>query len=101
MASGRRRFETRHGREPTTKHGCRIIGTLSKMTIGVRAAKRGLPPIPAFGIGWLYPVCPTGNATRGRAAVETASRGKLPTVQFSPISPDFIVRNFAGTGLYR
>jgi hypothetical protein len=22
------------------------------------AAKRGLPPIPAFGIGWLYPVCP-------------------------------------------
>ena len=25
---------------------------------GVRAAKRGLPPIPAFGIGWLYPVCP-------------------------------------------
>src|ERR1035438_4215685 len=27
------------------------------------AAKRGLPPIPAFGIGWLYwlyPVCPTG-----------------------------------------
>src|ERR1035441_5561340 len=24
-------------------------------------AKRGLPPIPAFGIGWLYPVCPTGN----------------------------------------
>ena len=28
------------------------------MPIGVRAAKRGLPPIPAFGIGWLYPVCP-------------------------------------------
>ena len=24
---------------------------------GPRAAKRGLPPIPAFGIGWLYPVC--------------------------------------------
>src|SRR5450631_1001444 len=34
--------------------------TLSKMPIGVRAAKRGLPPIPAFGIGWLYPVCPQG-----------------------------------------
>src|ERR1035438_6525622 len=33
-------------------------GTLSKMPIGVRAAKRGLPPIPAFGIGWLYAVCP-------------------------------------------
>src|ERR1022692_2661591 len=32
--------------------------TLSKMPIGMRAAKRGLPPIPAFGIGWLYPVCP-------------------------------------------
>src|ERR1035438_8261817 len=32
--------------------------TFSKMLIGVRAAKRGLPPIPAFGIGWLYPVCP-------------------------------------------
>jgi hypothetical protein len=32
--------------------------TLSKMPVGVRAAKRGLPPIPAFGIGWLYPVCP-------------------------------------------
>jgi hypothetical protein len=31
--------------------------SLSKMPIGVRAAKRGLPPIPAFGIGWLYPVC--------------------------------------------
>src|ERR1035438_1540298 len=31
------------------------------MPIGVRAAKRGLPPIPAFGIGWLYPVCPMGN----------------------------------------
>src|ERR1035441_8657483 len=21
---------------------------------------QGLPPIPAVGIGWLYPVCPTG-----------------------------------------
>jgi hypothetical protein len=31
------------------------------MPIGVRAAKRGLPPIPAFGIGWLYPVCPQGD----------------------------------------
>jgi hypothetical protein len=30
------------------------------MPIGVRAAKRGLPPIPAFGIGWLYPVCLQG-----------------------------------------
>src|ERR1035438_2958054 len=29
---------------------------------GVRAAKRGLPPIPAFGIRWLSPVCPTENA---------------------------------------
>src|ERR1035438_9509054 len=28
--------------------------TLSNMPIGVRPAKRGLPPIPAFGIGWLY-----------------------------------------------
>jgi hypothetical protein len=26
------------------------------------AAKRGLPPIPAFGIGWLYPVCPTDTS---------------------------------------
>src|ERR1017187_2476254 len=26
--------------------------------------KRGLPPIPAFGIGWLYPVCPAGYAPR-------------------------------------
>src|ERR1035438_2535164 len=34
------------------------------MPIGVRAAKRGLPPIPAFGIGWLYPVCP------GRVVIE-------------------------------
>jgi hypothetical protein len=33
---------------------------------GVRAAKRGLPPIPAFGIGWLYLVCHTGNAASGR-----------------------------------
>jgi nitrogen regulatory protein P-II 1 len=24
---------------------------------GTDVAKRGLPPIPAFGIGWLYPVC--------------------------------------------
>src|ERR1022692_1987446 len=36
--------------------------TLSNMPIGVRPAKRGLPPIPAFGIGWLYPVCPTASA---------------------------------------
>src|ERR1017187_7329572 len=37
------------------------VGTLAIVPIGVRAAKRGLPPIPAFGIGWLYwlyPVCP-------------------------------------------
>jgi hypothetical protein len=32
------------------------------MPIGVRAAKRGLPPIPAVGIGWLYPVCPYTDA---------------------------------------
>src|ERR1017187_397361 len=34
------------------------------MPIGVRAAKRGLPPIPAFGIGWLYPVCPRETLRR-------------------------------------
>src|ERR1035441_3041625 len=54
---------------PASQQGCLTVlgrrvairrkpGTLSKMPIGVRAAKRGLPPIPAFGIGWLYPVCP-------------------------------------------
>src|ERR1035438_7573820 len=57
-------------REPVlqiSKVRARKPGTLSKMPIGVRAAKRGLPPIPAFGIGWLYwlyPVCPAGPATR-------------------------------------
>src|ERR1035438_8087683 len=25
---------------------------------------RGLPPIPAFGIGWLYPVCPNPSVTK-------------------------------------
>src|ERR1035438_1716061 len=33
------------------------IPVLNRFGAGVRAAKRGLPPIPAFGIGWLYPVC--------------------------------------------
>ena len=40
------------------------------MPIGVRAAKRGLPPIPAFGIGWLYPVCPTAVKHPFRGAVQ-------------------------------
>ena len=36
----------------------RLITRLSrKCQIRACAAKRGLPPIPAFGIGWLYPVC--------------------------------------------
>ena len=52
------------GRWVLNRLGGRLAGirrkpeTLSKMPISVRAAKRGLPPIPAFGIGWLYPVCP-------------------------------------------
>ena len=37
---------------------------VSKMPIGVCAAKRGLPPIPAFGIGWLSPVCPRPTPRR-------------------------------------
>src|ERR1039457_38926 len=32
-------------------------GLSRKCQIRACAAKRGLPPIPAFGIGWLYPVC--------------------------------------------
>ena len=39
------------------------------MPIGVRAAKRGLPPIPAFGIAWLYlavPGLPTQGLPRGK-----------------------------------
>jgi hypothetical protein len=32
-------------------------GLSRKCQIRAYAAKRGLPPIPAFGIGWLYPVC--------------------------------------------
>src|ERR1035438_8091320 len=27
--------------------------------------------MPAFGIGWLYPVCPTGNASSGRVPLKT------------------------------
>src|ERR1019366_4830250 len=33
----------------------------------MRAAKRGLPPIPAFGIGWLYPVCLSPGLAPGLA----------------------------------
>src|ERR1035438_8087681 len=29
-----------------------------------RLVCRGLPPIPAFGIGWLYPVCPNPSVTK-------------------------------------
>src|SRR5450755_1060541 len=36
--------------------------TVRERLPGVRPAKRGLPPIPAFGIGWLSPVCPKGYA---------------------------------------
>jgi hypothetical protein len=39
----------------------------NRRPIGVRAAKRGLPPIPAFGIGWLYPVCPRLTLRQSRA----------------------------------
>src|SRR5450755_3002328 len=34
-----------------------VVGLSPKCQIRRCAAKRGLPPIPAFGIGWLYPVC--------------------------------------------
>src|ERR1019366_2609052 len=37
----------------------RISGALCRK---FGAAKRGLPPIPAFGIGWLSPLCLTGYA---------------------------------------
>src|ERR1035438_9502461 len=85
MASGRRRFETRHGREPNTKHGCRIIGTLSKMPIGVRAQSgdcHQFPPLELAGC--------TRFAPR-----ETAHRPVLADIA------NFIVRNSAGAGLYR
>ena len=52
--------------QPRLSPVLRKPGTLSKMPIGVRAAKRGLPPIPAFGIGWLYPVCPVPGLPRRR-----------------------------------
>src|ERR1035441_7402882 len=39
------------------------------------AAKRGLPPIPAFGIGWLYPVCPRRDTSHQPPAVSTVICG--------------------------
>ena len=40
-------------------------------------AKRGLPPIPAFGIGWLYPLCPPDEVLPYNAA-DTKFRRSLP-----------------------
>lgn len=38
-------------------------------TPALLVAKRRLPPIPTFGTGYLYPVCPTAEA-RCRAFVQ-------------------------------
>ena len=66
------------------------------MPIGVRAAKRGLPPIPAFGIGWLYPVCPR------RANLAEQSRPIfIPTDEVLPhnATDTEFAAHFAGNGL--
>src|ERR1017187_7586719 len=56
--------------------------TGSRGAVPLARVKRGLPPIPAFGIGWLYPVCPTGYAPPSVVPKRLSTPARRPTAVF-------------------
>ena len=53
----------------------RLLGWFYTLPLRLRSLLR---PIPAFGIGWLYPVCLTGNASPGRVPPKTVKHPDGP-----------------------
>ena len=65
-----------------------VFSALSrKCQIRAFAAKRGLPPIPAFGIGWLYPVCLRLNTPPVARPIFIPSDEASPHNVTLPVSP--------------
>src|ERR1035438_6871872 len=57
---------------PDHFHSGSLAISLENAALWACAAKRGLPPIPAFGIGWLYPACPSTGAGAAIAGIADA-----------------------------